>query len=75
MLRNLRMAALACLSKTDGKIYSPKLGALDSDGVNSGLPDDRWAFTTHTSALNYAAAGALAAASRVLKGFDDALAT
>jgi endoglucanase len=61
-------------SKTDSKIYSAMLGKLDSDGVNSGLPDDRWAFTSHTTPLNYAAAGALAAASRVLKGFDDALA-
>jgi hypothetical protein len=48
---------------------------LENNGVYSGVPDDRWAFTTHTTPLNYAAAGALAAASRVLRGFDDALAT
>jgi endoglucanase len=62
-------------SKTDGKIYSPRLGPLESDGISSGVPDDRWAFTTHTSALNYEAAASLAAASRVLRGYDDALAT
>jgi endoglucanase len=62
-------------SKTDGKIYSPRLGKLESDGVFSGVPDDRWAFTSHTTPLNYAAAASLAAASRVLHGFDDALAT
>jgi len=61
-------------SKTDGKIYDPKFGALESDGIYSGIPDDRWAFTSHTTPLNYAAAGSLAAASRVLRGFDDALA-
>jgi hypothetical protein len=37
-------------------------------------PDDRWAFTTHITALNYGAAAASAAASRVLRGYDDALA-
>ena len=62
-------------SKTDGKIYSSRLGKLESDGVSSGMPDDRWAFTSHTTPLNYAAAASLAAASRVLRGFDDALAT
>jgi len=61
--------------KTDGKIYNAKLGPLESDGVSSGVPDDRWAFTTHITALNYEAASSLAAASRVLRGFDDALAT
>jgi endoglucanase len=62
-------------SKTDGKIYSSRLGKLESDGVYSGMPDDRWAFTSHTTPLNYATAASLAAASRVLRGFDDALAT
>jgi endoglucanase len=61
-------------SKTDGRIYSSKMGALESDGTYSGLPDDRWAFTSNTTPLNYAAAAALAAASRALRRFDDALA-
>jgi len=61
-------------SQTDGKIYSPAMGPLDSDGIHSGVPDDRWAFTNHTTPLNYDAASALAAASRALRGNDDALA-
>jgi len=61
-------------SKTDGKIYNSKFGPLESDGFYSGIADDRWAFTTHITALNYDAASALAAASRVLRGFDDPLA-
>lgn len=61
-------------SKTDGKIFDPDMKPLDSDGIHSGLPDDRWAFTSHTTPLNYDAASALAAASRALRGYDDALA-
>jgi hypothetical protein len=61
-------------SKTDGLIYDPRMGKLQSNGISSGVPDDRWAFTSHTTPLNYDAAAALAAASRVLVGYDDALA-
>ncbi len=61
-------------SKTDGKIFSSKMGPLESDGIHSGVADDRWAFTTHTTPLNYDAASALAAASRTLRGFDDKMA-
>ncbi|HWW79627.1 MAG TPA: glycoside hydrolase family 9 protein [Steroidobacteraceae bacterium] len=61
-------------SKTDGKIYDLHLGGLDSDGIHSAVPDDRWAFTTHITPLNYDAASALAAASRILRGYDDKLA-
>ena len=61
-------------SKTDGRIYTTKLGALETDGVYSGVPDDRWAFTTHITPLNYDVASGLAAASRVLRGFDDKMA-
>jgi hypothetical protein len=61
-------------SKTDGKIYSAKMGALETDGIRSRVPDDRWAFTTHTTPLNYDAISALAAASRVLRGFNDSMA-
>jgi endoglucanase len=62
-------------SKTDGRIYSPRLGLLEVNGEYSGTPDDRWAFTTHTTPLNYAAISSLAAASRVLRTFDDKMAT
>jgi endoglucanase len=61
-------------SKTDGRIYDPRMGPLQNDGISSGVPDDRWAFTSHTTPLNYDAAAALAAASRALAGYDDALA-
>jgi len=61
-------------SKTDGLIYSPSLGRLETNGQYSGRPDDRWAFTTHTTPLNYAAISSLAAASRALRGFNDKMA-
>jgi endoglucanase len=62
-------------SQTDGRIYAAHLAPTETDGVFSGVPDDRWAFTSHTSPLNYAAAASLAAASRALRGYDDELAT
>jgi endoglucanase len=58
-------------SKTDGRIYKPSLSPSEVENEYSGVPDDRWAFTTHTTPLNYAAISSLAAASRVLRGFDD----
>lgn len=61
-------------SKTDNRIYSARLGRLETDGPYSGVPDDRWAFTTRSTPLNYLALSSLAAASRVLRGFDDSLA-
>jgi len=61
-------------SKTDGRIYSDKLGRYDVEGNFSGIPDDRWAFTTKTPGLQYGATASLAAAAGVLKGWDDALA-
>jgi hypothetical protein len=61
-------------SKTDGRIYKSSLGLLDVENEYSGVPDDRWAFTTHTTPLNYAAISSLAAASRALRGFDDNMA-
>ncbi|MGO9097169.1 MAG: glycoside hydrolase family 9 protein [Bryobacteraceae bacterium] len=61
-------------SKTDNQIYSEKLGRLESDGLHSGIPDDRWAFTNRATPLQYRSAAALAAASRVLRGYNDSLA-
>src|SRR6185437_3688496 len=61
-------------TKTDNLIYNPKLDSAASDGFTSGRFDDRWAFTSRSSALNYGSAAAFAAASRVLKGFNDTLA-
>lgn len=75
---------------TDGLVYSPSLAAtgesiqfgdssaLSSEavyGLESGKPDDRFAFAgTRDPALQLDAAAALASAAYVLKGFDDALA-
>ena len=55
-------------------IYDPALAPYESNGQGSGTPDDRWAFTNKSAATNYASSAALAAASRALRGYDDALA-
>ena len=62
------------LTMTDNLIYNPDMGGLESNGLESGLFDDRWAFTSRSSALNFGSIAALAAASRALRGYDDALA-
>lgn len=62
-------------TKTDNLIYNPKLDTLKSDGFTSGTFDDRWAFTTKSTPLNYGSIAALAAASWALKGYNDTLAT
>lgn len=61
-------------TKTDNLVYNPKLDSLQSDGFTSGTFDDRWAFTTKSTPLNYGSIAALAAASRALKGYNDTLA-
>jgi hypothetical protein len=61
-------------TQTDGLAYDPALGPNDADGRRSGVPDDRWAFTARVPATNYQSIGALAAASRALRGYDDTLA-
>lgn len=61
-------------SKTDGRIYDPNLGPNEVKGDYSGKPDDRWIFTTNNPFFQWNAIAALAAASDVLKGWDDALA-
>jgi endoglucanase len=62
------------VTMTDNLIYDPAMGELESGGGRSGLADDRWAFTSRSSALDYGSIAALAAASRALAGFDDDLA-
>jgi len=62
-------------SKTDNRIYNPALKPYETDGFYSGTFDDRWAFTSKSTALDYGAIAALASASRALKGFNDSLAT
>lgn len=61
-------------SKTDNLMYNPGLDSLQREGMSSGKFDDRWAFTTRATALDYGSAAALAAASRVLPGYNDSLA-
>jgi endoglucanase len=61
------------VTATDNLIYYSGLDAGRSDGFNSGTFDDRWAFTSKSTPLNYGSAAALAAASRALKGYNDAL--
>ncbi len=61
-------------SKTDNRVHAERLGPLDTDGRYSGMADDRWAFTGRSTALDYTAAAALAAAARALRGHDGVLA-
>ena len=61
-------------SKTDGRIYDPKLGPNEAKGSYSGKPDDRWIFSTTNPFFQWNAIAALAAAADVLKGYDDPLA-
>ncbi len=62
------------VTMTDNLIYNPELQPHESNGFTSGTPDDRWAFTSKSTPLNYGSAAALAAASRALRGYNDALA-
>jgi hypothetical protein len=61
-------------TQTDSLLYDPAMKPYQSDGRRSGTNDDRWAFTGQTPSTNYQSIGALAAASRALRGFNDALA-
>lgn len=62
------------VTKTDGLIYDPSLGPDEVKDGRSGRKDDRWAFTNRSSSLQYGSIAALAGASRLLKGHNDALA-
>jgi endoglucanase len=60
---------------SDRLVYDSSLASGDTYGLTSGKPDDRLAFAgTKDVALQFDAAAALASASYVLSGFDDALA-
>ncbi len=61
-------------TKTDGRIYDPKLGPNEVGGDYSGKPDDRWIFSSTNPFFQWNAIASLAAAADVLKGWDDALA-
>lgn len=60
-------------TETDNLPYNAALKPYETNGVSSGTLDDRWAFTNRSSFLDYRTAGALAAASRALKGYNDEL--
>ena len=63
-------------TQTDNLFYDPslKLDEISADNTHSGVPDDRWAFTARMPAVNYGTIGALAAASRALRGYNDVFA-
>ena len=54
------------LTMTDNLIFNPELDSLETDGKYSGTFDDRWAFTSRSTPLNYGSAAALAASARAL---------
>ncbi len=58
---------------TDNLPYNPNLGPLENDGKSSGRIDDRWVFTNRNPNLDIQTAASLAAASRVLEGYNDDL--
>lgn len=60
-------------TETDNLPYNASLKPYESNGVSTGTFDDRWAFTNRSSFLDLRTAGALASASRALKGYNDAL--
>jgi endoglucanase len=62
------------ITETDNLPYNPDLKPYETDGKSSGTPDDRWVFTGRSAFLDYYTAGALAAASRALKGYNTPLA-
>jgi endoglucanase len=63
------------LTKTDNLIYKSSLDSLENEDKYSGTFDDRWAFTSRSTSLNYGSTAALAAASRALRGYNNELAT
>ena len=62
------------VTKTDGLVYDADLGPDEVKDGRSGVKDDRWAFTSKSTPLSYGSIAALAAASRALRGYRDALA-
>lgn len=61
-------------SMTDNRVYDPTLSEGVVSGDFSGTVDDRWVFTTRHTALEYKVIATLAASSRVLRQWDEALA-
>jgi hypothetical protein len=64
----------ALSTMTDNLIYDSSLAEDERTGDCAGRNDDRWAFTNRDTGLEYKVAAALAAAARMLRGHDEALA-
>lgn len=62
------------VTETDNFLFNPRLKPYQTDGIYSGTPDDRWAFTDRNAFLDYQTSATLAAASRALRGFNNTLA-
>jgi hypothetical protein len=58
---------------TDGLIYNPALKNSEKTGTHSGVNDDDWVFTENNPGRELTTAAHMAAASRVLRGFNDTL--
>lgn len=63
------------ITMTDNLVYSPTMTPLQADGKHSGVPDDRWVFTSRSSAVNFGSIAALSAAARALRDHNPELAT
>jgi hypothetical protein len=61
-------------SMTDNLKYNPALGKNEKTGTESGKTDDRWVFTEENAGHEYTAIQGLAAAARVLRGYNNELA-
>lgn len=62
-------------NQTDNLVYDPDLKGKARTGTHSGEPDDRWVFTEVNPTRDLQTISNIAAASRVLKGFNDELAS
>ncbi|UWZ85957.1 glycoside hydrolase family 9 protein [Occallatibacter riparius] len=63
------------VNATDGLFYNAKMKPVERAGTESGTPDDRWLFTEQNPEHEYKAIASLAAAGRVLRASNPALAT
>jgi endoglucanase len=64
-------------AQTDNVVFDPKTAPAKPPAVGTGVagsPDDRWVFTEQNPRRELSAAAGLAAASRVLRGYDESLA-
>jgi hypothetical protein len=62
------------VTMTDNRVYDATLDPGEVEGNRAGDMDDRWAFTSHDTALEFMVAATLATASRVLRDYEKTLA-